>query len=206
MPPNRGSSTLVFVKVQGYSALRYTFLTLLRSAARTKLGQTTITSQIADISGIALSPQSPKPARAAGKLETRTLSGYCDRDKITELRGEGFTLTQPKISEPRGPLSRLLYVNINGLKYAWSRAKELGQEVDATLLGVQEASANEAQLIVTPDFPIPPQVAIAHPDGGQTRYYVEPNNIDTAIENGWSKVGSGKYTLAALRAMATVES
>ena len=178
-------------------------MTLSKASERDKLGQATITNAVADIRGIAISPQSPKPARAAGIFNNKNLSGFCDRDKIAELRLEGFTITQSKISEPRGPNSRLLYLEINDVKYAWSRPRELGTEIDATELGVQEASPNESQLVISPNFPIPPRVAKPHPDGGRTSYFVEPSKLDDAIAAGWTKVAGGLYTLAALRAKAT---
>ena len=203
MPIRRGETNLVTVKVQGYTNLRYGFRSKLNSSERTKLGQQIINNAINDLRGLVISPQSPKPARASGKLENRTLSGFCDFEKIAELRGEGFTITQPRISEPRGPNSRLLYVEINGVKYAWSRTNELGSEVLTDLLGVKVADENETGLIISPNFPVPPRVSIPHPDGGRASYFVDPRKLDEAIAAGWTKVSGGLYTLAALRAMAS---
>jgi hypothetical protein len=175
----------------GGETLKYVFNSKLKDTLKTEFGQTDVTSQF-NVQGAVLTPRRPKPARASKRFPDGFEGSYCSSDKIRALKADGYTITRPKLATfNQTDLSRVLYVNINGVKYAWRRPRNLGGEVDLTALGV-EIATDQTDLVFGADFPRPAQAVLAIQSQGSYRSFVDNSKVDgatldqAAATAGWS--------------------
>ncbi|WP_024547128.1 hypothetical protein [Picosynechococcus sp. NKBG15041c] len=173
----------------GGSPLKYVFNSKLKDSLKTEFGQTDITAQF-NVQGAVLTPRRPKPARASKRLIDGFEGSYCSSDKVRTLKADGWSITRAKIGTfNQTDLSRVLYVNINGVKYAWRRPRNLGGEVDLQALGVETAT-DQTDLVFGADFPKPAQAVRDITGQGSYRSFVDNSRVDGAtLDNGAVSAG-----------------
>lgn len=189
-----GSGTWRYVNlVIGATTYKYVFLSRLKDTLKTEFGQVDITPQF-NVQGAILSANRPKPARASKRFVDGYEGSFCSSDKIKPLKADGYSITRPKLAiYNQTELSRVLFVTLNGVKYAWRRPRNAGGEVDLTALGVETASG-EVDLVFGADFPKPAQAVIELPGQGSYRSFVDNTKVDgatldaAAVSAGWSMI------------------
>jgi hypothetical protein len=207
MARNFNGSTLVFVTIDGWDDLKYGFKSRIRESYQNDLGQTKITTAnlAANLTGLVVGCNNPKPSIATKILTTGTESSYCSSDKIPTLRSKGWIIKPAKKSFfGKGSFSELKYVTINGLKYGWRGAKV---ETDVAALvkfvdyDVKAIGATD-KAVFGCSFPKPPRVKIpfgvVDAEGnagksGNASSFIDPSKVDEARAAGYT-VSGGKYT------------
>ena len=187
----------------GSTTLKYVFNSKLKDSLKSEFGQTDITSQF-NVTNAVLSPNKPKPARASKRLPDGYEGSFCSSDKIKGLKADGYTITRAKLATfNQTDLSRVLFVTINGVKYAWRRPRNTGGVVDVTPVGAQDAT-DEVDLVFGADFPKPAQGVLAIPGQGTYRCYVDNTKVDggtldaAAVSAGWSITSPQEINAASL--------
>lgn len=187
-----GSGTWRWVSlVIGSTTLKYVFDSKLKDSLKSEFGQIDVTAQF-NVTNAVLSPNKPKPARASKRLADGHEGSFCSSDKIKPLKADGFQITRPKLATfNQTTLSRVLFVTLNGVKYAWRRPRNTGGEVDVNPVGAQDAT-DETDLVFGADFPKPAQGVILIPGQGSYRCFVDNTKVDgatldaAAASAGWS--------------------
>jgi hypothetical protein len=184
-----GPGTWRYVTIAGGAGIKYVFNSKLKDGLKGDFGQTDITSAF-NVANAVLSPNRPKPARASKRLSDGYEGSFCSSANIATLRANGYRITPAKFGlANQTTLSRVLYVEINGIKYAWRRPRQTGSNVDLTALGVQDASG-ETDLVFGADFPKPAQAQIALEGLGSYRSFVDNSKVDGAtLDAGASSAG-----------------
>lgn len=159
MVRNRGARELVYVEIPvGAEIMKYTFPSALADSLRNNLGQTKVISTV-NITNLAVSPSSPKPATASRLTATGYEGSYASTNKIKELRSNRYRIKRARASKLRaGRNARSYYATINGLRIASvSNAFNDPLATDAGFpgaFGLTEAEANDVgTLVYFPDFP-----------------------------------------------------
>lgn len=200
MPRNYEESRLVYVTIEGYPTLLYTFKTRVRSATSTDLGHTGV--QIGNISsaqGYVVGAQSPKPPRASRRTETGIEGSFVDKDSVTTAKQNGYQLSKGRVRRGANTaFTRVKYININGIKYAWNSPTSSQEPGDVASAGVRDATPDDV-LVFGADFPKPPRLKKEVANGSYYSTFADPNDLDTAIENGWIPANEGLYTTPQLK-------
>ncbi|QCS50312.1 hypothetical protein FEK30_13265 [Picosynechococcus sp. PCC 11901] len=208
MPRKFGPGTWRYVNVKiGTATLKYVFRSKLKDSLKTEFGQTDVSAQF-NVANAVLSPNRPKPARASKRFPTGYEGSFCSTDKISALKLNGYTVTKPKLALiGPGGFSRVLYVTINGVNYAWRRPKNAGGEVALTELGVKDADGSELDLVFGADFPKPAQAIRTITSQGTYRSFVDNSKVQNgqldqaAADAGWAVTELAQTSQAALLAL-----
>lgn len=196
MPRNFNNGRLVTVTIGGFPGLRYGFYTRVRNATSTALGHVTVNPVgIADVTGIVIGANSPKPPRASKKQAVGFEGSFADSAKIPELKADGWRITRGK--RRRGsssPRSQTVYIPINGVNYAWNRAESAEVPEGLDQAG-HEIPGNNTPLVFGARFPKPSRMK-ADVASGEYSTFIAPGNTvaDNLKAVGWSPAGDGVYT------------
>ncbi len=195
MARNLRSRRLVWVTVsQPLQALKYAFRSGLRDSERSRFGQTALTNP-EETQGVIIGANAPKPARASKKMQTGWEGSFCSHTVIAALKVAGYRITAGKPTrKPRAATnnSRVVYVTLNGIKYAWYY---VASTVAANIgtVGVREASGNDNDLIFGAEFPKPPRYKVIIGDDSFSSF-VDPSSLDQAQGASWFPVDDGNYS------------
>ena len=196
MPRNYNNGRLVVVTIAGFPNLRYGFNTRVRESTSTTLGHVSITpGGLADVNGIVLGANSPKPPRASKRLANGYEGSFADKSKIAELKGDGWRITRGKTRKGSSSArSKTVYITINGINYAWNRP-EAATMPDLSQTGHEEPDSN-TPLVFGARFPKPPRMKLER-DDGDFATFIKANQatVDALKEAGWTNAGNGTYTL-----------
>jgi hypothetical protein len=202
MPRNYDDGRLVSVKILGFSNLEYVFRTRVKQGTSTDLGHKNINiQQRSSANGVVVGAQSPKPPRATKRTETGIESSFVDSGSISSARNKGYTIRKGKIRTPRNTqFTKIRYVNINGISYAWNAPTGGNVSLPA---GVTEGIPT-GNVVFGADFPKPPKVQKPFGDeesdsAGTFSTFIDPDQIDSAIQNGWIPSEDGVYTIEDLK-------
>jgi hypothetical protein len=189
MARNYDNGTLVYVTLSNFGGLRYGFKSRIRSASREDLGQTVIDASIADITGLAVGVNSPKPARAKKIFASGSEGSFCSTDKIPTLKANGWQITRGRArSLTRSSFGKVVYVTINGLKYAWFLTQGVGYSAaNLAAAGIKDAEPEDL-LVYGASFPKPPRVKLKHTQGDFSTF-ADPEKLDAAFKDGWKGAG-----------------
>jgi hypothetical protein len=202
MARNTNASIPVTVTINGYTGLRYGFLSRIREALMDNLGQTKIYSTISDMTGIVFGANSPKPPRASKLFATGYESSFCSSDKIASLKADGWQIKRAK--KARMPIttdrSKAYYVTINGIKRAWNSANSATMPTSLiTATGIKEATKTETGLIWGASFPFPSKARTVLADGSTYSTFVDPSKEDSLPADWILDQSKSNYTLQQLR-------
>ena len=199
-----GSGTWRWVSlVIGSTTLKYVFDSKLKDSLKSEFGQTDVTAQF-NVTNAVLSPNKPKPARASKRLVDGYEGSFCSSDKVKALKADGFTITRAKLATfNQTNLSRVLYVTLNGVKYAWRRPRNTGGQVDLNAIGAEDAT-DQTDLVFGADFPKPAQAVLEIPGQGTYRSFVDNTKVDggtldaAASSAGWALISPQEINVASL--------
>lgn len=191
-----------------HPGLKYLFKSTLRNSFYNEFGVTAISGDFTDANGYVFEPNSPKPARASKRMATPEIEGaYCAYDKTAALRGDRFTIQPPvNVFKLGTTLTDALYISLNGIKYAWRSPKPSAEQTAEigsykTLLGIDNVTSSQRDLVWGATFPRPPKVKKVLNDGSTFSSFCDTTKIDEAIAAGWSLIDPGLYTVADLNAL-----
>jgi hypothetical protein len=198
-------STLVSVLLStsgSYAGIRYAFRRskTVSDADGTTLGHQAMTG--ADpVANLIMASQNPKPSRASRKRATGFTSSFVSASAIVSAGNAGWSISPPKRDGGRARLTQftiVVYVTLNGIKYAWNIRKTLYAKIKGSLesLGVKVAKSND-DLVFGATFPKPPQVQIHTVQGVKTlttSSFYDPSNEASLSANFSTK--KGRYTAA----------
>lgn len=195
MARNLRSRRLVSVTVSAaLSTLKYGFRSGLRDSEQSRFGQTQITTAN-DVLNLVIGANAPKPARAAKKMATGWEGSYCSHTAIATLKVAGYRITAGKSTrKPRAATanSRVVYVKLNGIKYAWYYTASTVAANIATV-GVREASGSDNDLIFGAEFPKPPRYKVIIGDDSFSSF-IDPSSLEQAQGASWFPVDDGNYS------------
>ena len=199
-----GSGTWRWVSlVIGSTTLKYVFDSKLKDSLKSEFGQTDVTAQF-NVTNAVLSPNKPKPARASKRLVDGYEGSFCSSDKVKELKADGYTITRAKLATfNQTNLSRVLYVTLNGVKYAWRRPRNTGGQVDLNAIGAEDAT-DQTDLVFGADFPKPTQAVLEIAGQGTYRSFVDNTKVDggtldaAASSAGWALISPQEINVASL--------
>lgn len=171
-------------------AMNYGFLTNVAASVSQALGHTDI--------GAALPPatvfgaNAPKPARATKRFETGLQSSFIDADAVADAKAQGWSVGKAKIR--RGGTSAfaiVVYVPIQGIKYAWAMPLRLYNIIGSDLagLGINVATPTEVDLVFGASSPKPPRAYKVTISGGNQDVistFVDPT---VSLPAGWKAPG-----------------
>lgn len=183
MPRNTGSRTLRYVTIAGWEGLKYGFQSGLKDTLRDNFGQTDITAATL-VAGLVIGANSPKPARASKKLDATQgyESSFCSSDKIATLKADGYRISRPRPARQGGSrsLGKIVYVNVNSIKYGWFLPAVPAGFQNLSLFGHKDADAND-KVVFGATFPKPARYKLVSADGTSSlTSFVEPGN-ETAL-------------------------
>jgi hypothetical protein len=155
-------SRLVSVPLDApYAGITYAFRTTIKETEGAVLGHAALTAA-SPVTGLIFKANSPKPKRASKTFATGTSSSYISPAAITAAVAAGWDIAKAK---PNGRKSNsrfqiVVYVTINGVKYAWAmRKRQLALLADnLSALGIKKATGNENDLVFGASFPKPPRI------------------------------------------------
>lgn len=196
MARNLRSRKLVWVKVsQQLAAIKYAFRSGLRDSEQGRLGQTVLAAGNNDVTGIVIGANAPKPARAAKKTQTGWEGSFCSYDVIAALKTAGYRITAGKPTrKPRAATntSRVVYVTLNGIKYAWYATRST-VAANTAVVGVKDATGGDNDLIFGAEFPKPPRYKIIVEDDSFSSF-IDPSSLAQAQGATWFPVDDGNYS------------
>jgi len=140
----------------------------------------------------------PKPPRASKRTASGYEGSFCDKDKVTQLRADGYRITRGKSRTPRSTnLSTAYYILINGIKYAWNSPNAASTPSSLSTANVKPATASD-KCVFGASFPKPPRMAIETGEGdagGKYSTFVDPDKVDDLAQAGWIPVENGTYSI-----------
>jgi hypothetical protein len=204
MPRNNKARVAVFVahKLDASTTLNYGFNSGLADSKRATFGQTVIDFDAVPAKTV-FGANSPKPYRASKKLTTGYESSYCSDSVVAALKTAKYTITRPKKrTATKSALSDTYYVDVQGIKYAWSSPK-LPVGIPASYpadTGVTTATSAMEDLVFGATYPKPARYSVRINEGTATESsfssFVEPTKEDN-LPNDWRKMSNRKLlTLA----------
>lgn len=198
-------STLVSVLLSAsgpYAGIRYAFR---RPKTVSDTDGATLGHQAMDgaspITNLIMASQNPKPSRASRKRATGYTSSFVSSTAITSAGNAGWQINAPKRDGGRARITQftvVVYVTVNGIKYAWNIRKTLYNKIKGSLtaLGVKVATTDDA-LVFGATFPKPPSVTITTPQGAElvsASSFYDPSNESSLSANFSTK--KGRHTQA----------
>jgi hypothetical protein len=154
MPRNYSARELVYVKPSAaFSNLAYGFNTGLADGKRADFGQVAV--NLAALPAVfVVGANSPKPARVTVDAPMGTYTSFADYTKIATLKADGGRVKRGKSrAGSASASSKVVYVTIRGVKYAWNFVAASG--VDTAELGLIDADASNTDLVFGASFPKP---------------------------------------------------
>ncbi len=180
---------------QAATGVLYGFKTNIDAADRATLGQTAVDG--AYPAGLVIGANAPKPPRASRIRVTGTTSSYYDLGSAAAIRAAGWrTGSRGRIRTRNiSTRTRTVYVGLGQTKYAWQMPLDAYARIggDREVLGVEDATANDNDLVFGASYPKPPRAALTvfGNDGTDTfSTFIDPAAVDNLPE-GWRKVAEG---------------
>lgn len=196
MARNYNERVLVAVNLLQTFPLKYGFNSGLRESLRDNFGQGVI-DLLAPPPLFVLGANRPKPYRATKRLTTGYESSWCSWDKVPTLKSDGYRIQRPKFRSPnKTKLTAPVYVTIRGIKYAWplsSSGLGIAGSPDTSSLGLQNATADDTDLVWGASFPKPPKASTQTANGTYSTF-VDPERVDN-LSDEWFISKPGKTTL-----------
>lgn len=197
MARNYNDSVLVSVEIQGFD-FKYGFLTRTKESTRTDLGHTRVNGT--SVNKLAIGVNTPKPPRASKRTETGIESSFIDKSKIQEAKGKGYQVGKGRFRPARDTKFTVVrYITINGVKYAWNSPRTDREPAELGTTGVR-LGEGESGLVFGADFPKPPRGSIEIEGGSRYSTFIDPDELQRAIDAGWFPSDQGDYTLDQLKA------
>ncbi|MCT7955726.1 hypothetical protein [Laspinema palackyanum] len=180
----------------------YGFMTNIDMAEASALGQAPgRTGGVAGsyIQNLIIGGDAPRPARVTKKTVEYSVTSYVGYDKIAQALASGWKQSA-KVqfrAARQSKLSKLVFVTIRGVKYAWRMRAEQYNKIKgfASNIGFKEASQNDADLVYGATFPKPPKIGITITgEGGMDNLstFCDPTKIDD-LKEGWVLLDPGNY-------------
>lgn len=171
------------------STIQYGFATNVSAATSTACGHQPVGAGTP--AGLVFGANAPKPGRASRKRADGTDSSFFDYAVYLQLLEDGWSIKLPR--RRRGGIgrsSRAVYVTVNGIKYAWNMPQTTRDKIGADFagLGINEATANDADLVWGASSPKPPVAKKVQVGEGGTDVistFVDPARADNMPE-GWT--------------------
>lgn len=194
--------------------INYIFRTKLEADQQSAFGQTVLDANTkAESLGIAvIGATVPKPHKVSilvgvtvgGKSVLARTSSFASDNKIDSLLGKIGSRVQ--YGKRVGSISAtaktdLYYVELNGMKYGWRRAKQsTGKPTSAQLkdVGVIEGGDQLVGVILGASFPKPPKAKIELAGGTSYGTFIDPDNFKGDVATTWTKTSKGKFSYAHL--------
>ena len=196
MARNTNDTRLVEVKIAGFPNLRYVFRTRIKEANSTTLGHVDINAQgVNDVKGIVIGANSPKPPRASKRFDKGYEGSYVDKDKIEDVRKDGWRIKRGKNQRGgKSQFAQLKYITINGIKYAWYSPNS-DDAPDLSQTGINDATPKDSDLVFGAEFPKPPRLKKELADGSTYSTFIDPKKYEDLLDQAdWSRSGDGNYT------------
>lgn len=184
----------------------YGFMTNIDEAESAQLGQfpgrTGGENSGSYIDKLIIGANAPQPPRMTKKTLAYSVSSYVSYDKITQAVGNGWT--KGKETTYRGArqtkLSKLVFVTIRGIKYAWRMRTEQHAKLQpfSANIGFKDASANDIDLVYGASYPKPPTIGIviSGTDGTDSlSTFCDPVKVND-LKEGWFLIDPGNYASA----------
>lgn len=175
------------------ATLKYGFLTNVTTSVGTACGHTAVDRANLP-TGLVFGANAPKPGRASKRKADGVDSTFYDIGSVSALKTAGYSLTLPSIRRGRPAVaSKAVYVDLEGVKYAWRMPLRTYSKIaaDRTVLGIEDATQNDRDLVWGARYPKPPKAAktiIAGSEVDVVSTYVDPAAIDS-LPAGWSASG-----------------
>lgn len=175
------------------ATLKYGFLTSVATAVGTACGHTAVDRANLP-TGLVFGANAPKPGRASKRRVDGVDSTFYDIDKKATLRAAGYSMTNATIRRGRPSVAtKAVYVDLEGVKYAWRMPLTTYTKIgaDRAVLGIEDASQNDKDLVWGARYPKPPKAAktiIAGSSVDTISSFVDPAAIDSLPE-GWTASG-----------------
>jgi len=181
---------LVWVTPFSATAIKYGFHTNADSAQRTALGHNAVNVGNLPI-GLVLGANAPKPGKASKKFASGSVTSFYDIGQTGSLRANDWRV-RPPTRRRRTTTARTtaVYVTIEGIKYAWMQANEVGIRIgdgDRAALGIINATSNDRDLVWGASYPQPSRASRTAGENLISTYF-DPSKLDTLPE-GWQVSG-----------------
>ena len=193
--PNYGATKLLIVPS---TAGPYLYKSNIGPAAVLTACGVTVANLAALPANAFLAANSPKPPRATQMTPLGSNGTFCDREKVTALRQDGWTISRGRIKgiNTAGSGSRVItcHTLIDGVKYAWNmssaRYARLSGELSA--LGVDVATPADRNTLVWGSTVPKPAIAAkffeAGEDGGDTLRCFVSGTKENDLPAGWKLI------------------
>lgn len=198
---------MCWVPLVGYPLLRYAFRSKAIEEHRAALGQTVLLDNVAEVTGYVIGANAPKPGRATKVFAALgNVSGFYNFNNLAELKAAKWKVTKgknpPKASN--GKLSSIVFVEINGIAYAWHSAKVTGAtQPPVGEIGVTPVEPTTPNLVFGASFPKPPRGKIALADGSIYSTYASPTAVIPETSGWLVNYDKSHYTLEDLKSYAS---
>ncbi len=158
------------------------------------------------VANLAFGVNYPKPRKATRVRSTGYTSSFVAPSALVTATAAGWDISKAKSKGRKSntSLQVVVYVTVNGLKYAWGMSRRAWAKVKANApkFGIREATDADTDLIFGAQFPKPPRVASSITSGRgdsakslKVTTFCDPSNLDQ-IPRGFSII-DGQYTQAA---------
>lgn len=198
------SKRLVAVPIPGIANLMYGFNTNVKDATSTELGHVTAVSASGDnngyIANLIIGANKPTPMRASKRGGS---SSFVDPAKVPALRADNWNISPAKFASiGKSAKSKIVYVEVGFVKYAWHLPNFLFDQADftaaMTALGITLATNADRDLVFGASYPKPPKVrftAVVGDEVNSFSTFIAPLKIDS-LPDGWSISDSGNYPIS----------
>ena len=189
----------VFVQPLTGLNLNYGFLTNVDPSISAVLGHQEVGTTIPPLT--VFGANSPKPARATRRFINGIRSSFCDVSAVTSARSQGWSVGSARLRKGgESTFSIIVYINIEGIKYAWPMPLRLYDIIFAEVagLGINISTVNDNDLVFGASSPKPPRaykVLIGAEGADNLSTFVDPT---VTLPVGWKFVGSKRDPLQSL--------
>ena len=190
MPIYESKRKVYVTPIQGLS-LNYGFLTNVDPSVGSALGHTDIGAAIPPAT--VFGANAPRPAKATRRFADGVKTSYIDVGSITSARAAGWSVGRARVRRGgQSALAIVVYVSVQGIKYAWHMPLRLYNRIQADLpaLGISVGTPSDTDLVFGASFPKPPRankVELGTDGEDSLSTFVDPT---VTLPNGWSASGS----------------
>lgn len=191
---------LVWVTPFTGSPTKYGFMTNVLAAVGTDCGHNEVTGDFP--TGLVIGANAPKPGRATKRGTTGTGGSFYDIANRASLKAAGYSTTAPRIRRGgAGANSRAVYVDLDGVRYAWRMPQTTFANVSGVLsdLGITECTGAEVNLVWGASYPKPPKASTTITGAGGVNTistFIDPASL-SGLPDGWSTSSGEEYFGAA---------
>lgn len=198
-----GSQLVAVTLAAPYAGLKYAWK---RPDSVSDADGTALGHQVIDVNtsvaNLAFGVNYPKPRRATRVRATGYTTSFVAPANLATATAAGWDISKAKSNGRKSntQLQIVVYVTINGLKYAWGMSRKTWAKVkaNAATFGIREALDTDTDLVFGATFPKPPQVRSSVTKGSaslKSTTFFDPTQLGK-IPKGFT-TSDGQYTQAA---------